>query len=53
MEIDSLTADSPEVGKVMKEQVANATKNLQKQLSLLQNQLNEKNKSLGATTSCA
>jgi hypothetical protein len=53
MDIDSLTADSAEVGMVIKEQVANATKNLQKQVSRLQNQLNVKNKSPGAAKSRA
>ncbi len=46
MEINSLTTDSPE-------QVANATRSLQKQVSRLQNQLNKKNKSLGAKKSRA
>jgi hypothetical protein len=53
MEIDSLTTDSPEVGEAIKEQVANATRSLQQQVSRLQNQLNEKNKSPGARKSRA
>jgi hypothetical protein len=54
MELDGVTADSPELAKAVSEQVAKSTKSLQAQVSRLTNKLNEiKNKSPCTTKSSA
>jgi hypothetical protein len=52
MELDAVTANSPELAKAVHEQVAKSTKSLQAQVSQLTNKLNEiKNKFAGANKS--